>query len=54
MDFQQKAAARYKAKEFTDLFTNRGTQVVYLNTDVEIDTMKQAATSLLSNCLKLT
>lgn len=54
IDFQQKATARYKAKEFTDLFASRGTEVIYLNTDVEIDTMKQAAVELLSNCLKLT
>jgi len=41
IDFQQQAAARYKSNDFQKLFTDRGTTIEYLNTDVEIDIMKQ-------------
>jgi thymidylate kinase len=41
IDFQQQAATRYKSNDFQKLFTDRGTIIEYLNTDVEIDIMKQ-------------
>lgn len=51
IDFQQKAAAMYLSPEYQKLFTDRGTVIQYLNTDVEIDIMKQNAVNIFNTLI---
>ena len=53
LDFQQKALATYLSPAFQQLFTDRGTKLEYLNTDVEIDIMKQESVDFLKKILGL-
>lgn len=53
LDFQIKAAAIFYSEEYQKIFTERGTQVRYLNTDAEIDIMKQEAVELLKKLITL-
>lgn len=51
LDFQTKAAAIFYSEEYQKLFTERGSQVRYLNTDAKIDIMKQEAIALFKTIL---
>lgn len=51
IDFQQKAATMYLSPEYQKLFTDRGTAIQYLNTDVEIDIMKQNAVNIFNTLI---
>lgn len=53
LDFQQKALATYLSPTYQKLFLDRGTTIEYLNTDTEIDTMKQEATDLFKKLITL-
>lgn len=53
LNFQQKALATYLSPAYQKLFLDRGTTIEYLNTDTEIDTMKQEATELLKKLITL-
>ena len=51
LEFQQKAAAMYLSPDYQKLFLERGTKIEYLNTDAEIDIMKQEAIKLIKGIL---
>ncbi|OGH91965.1 MAG: hypothetical protein A2534_01225 [Candidatus Magasanikbacteria bacterium RIFOXYD2_FULL_39_9] len=51
LDFQQKALAMYLSSDYQKLFLDRGTKIEYLNTDAEIDIMKQECVTLLQRIL---
>ena len=52
LDFQQKALATYMSPEYQQLFLDRGTKIEYLNTDVEIDIMKQQVIELFKHIIQ--
>lgn len=51
LEFQQKAAAMYLSPGYQKLFLERGTKIEYLNTDAEIDIMKQESIDLLKSII---
>ncbi len=51
LDFLKKATENFYSPEFQKIFTDRGTQVHYLNAESEIDIMKQEAISLLKKLI---
>ena len=53
LDFQQKALATDLSPAYQKLFTDRGTKLEYLNTDVEIDIMKQESIDFLKRILAI-
>lgn len=51
LDFLKKAAEVFYSDYYQKIFTNRGAKVAYLNTEAEIDIMKQEAVKLLKSIL---
>ena len=51
LDFLKKAAEVFYSPEYQKVFTDRGTTIHYLNTNNEIDIMKQEAVGLLKSIL---
>ena len=46
IEFQQKVAEKFISSDYQKLFLDKGTAIEYLNTDAEIDTMKQESLNL--------
>ncbi len=46
LEFQQQAMNTYLSEQYQKLFLDRGTKIEYLNTDAEIDIMKQQSLEL--------
>ncbi len=53
LDFLKKATGVFFSPEYQKVFTARGTTIHYLNTDHEIDIMKQEAVNLLKKLITL-
>ncbi len=51
IDFLKKAAGVFYSDQYQDIFKAKGTDVVYLNTENEIDIMKQEAVELLKKLI---
>lgn len=51
LDFLKKASENFYSPEFQKIFTDRGTQIHYLNAESEIDIMKQEAIDLLKTLI---
>jgi thymidylate kinase len=51
IDFLKKATEMFNSSSYQKIFTDRGTQIHYLNTESEIDIMKQEALDLLKKII---
>lgn len=52
IEFMKKLSEIYYSEEYQNIFTSRGTNIHFLNAELEIDIMKREAISLLENLLK--
>ena len=52
LEFMKKLAGIYYSEEYQKIFTDRGTRILFLNAEAEIDIMEREAVSLLKKILK--